>query len=158
MAETNRFPRPDVAAQATQNAGAPPASRYLRVAQVLLVTATFAGAITFNVLLTVANPPTKVQSLLGFASALFLASITGLFPIMLVLQRVPDDQHPNRLIFYIVVGGYCVVATLMCVAFILLMIVIKEYTVQGAFVLGIVLLGINTVLTLWAAGWNACSY
>jgi len=144
---------------APQNKGwVPTASHYMALGQVLLVTATLAGAVTFNVLLTVKKPPINIASLLGFASTLFLASITGLFAIILALQSVPDDEHPDPPLFFFVVGGYTVVAIFMCVAFILLMIVLKNYTVLGAFILGIVLLGINTGLTVSMAIWNAWKY
>jgi hypothetical protein len=132
----------------------PTVSRYLTLGNTLLVTATFAGTLTFTVLLTAANPPTEVQSLLGFASALFLASITSLFPILLALQRYSDNDNPQGVFLFIVIAGYTIITAFMSVAFILLMIVLKHYTVKAAFVLGIVLLGISTSATLGMALWN----
>jgi hypothetical protein len=132
----------------------PTTSRYLTLGNTLLATATFAGTLTFTVLLTVMNPAHQVKSLLGFASALFLGSITGIFPIILALQRYGEKERPQGIIHDIVVAGYTIITFFILVAFVLLMIVIKHYTVKAAFVLGIVLLGINTAASLGASLWN----
>ena len=136
----------------------PTTSRYLALGNTLLIMATFAGTLTFTVLLTVANPPAQVPILLGFASALFLGSITGVFPIILALQRWDDDESPQGVFYFIVVIGYSVITAFMSAAFILLMLVLKHYTVQAAFVLGIVLLGSSTLASLGVAVWNALSW
>jgi hypothetical protein len=53
-----------------------------------------------------------------------------------------------------VVAGYSVITFFILVAFVLLMIVIKHYTVRPAFDLGILLLAINTSASLGVSLWN----
>jgi hypothetical protein len=62
--------------------------------QTLLAIATFAGAITFLALLANPSPSPHVQTLLGFATALFFGSVTGIFPILVRMQIVKDQDSP----------------------------------------------------------------
>jgi hypothetical protein len=144
----------------------PTTSRYLKLANTLLVISTFAGTVTFSVLLTATNTLDVngdsgdsgvldfVKKHLGYASALFLGSVTGVFPILLLLQRVKTDESPGGYIFFFTMCGFVIITALMTTAFFLLMLVLQHYTVKGAFILGLVLLGISTALSLSLALWN----
>src|SRR5256885_8825128 len=112
--------------------GAPTTSRYVALGTTLLVISTFAGTLTLSALLTIQTSSDQVKSLLGFASALFLGSVTGFVPIILALQRYSDNERPTGVFYGIVIIGYTLLTAFISVAFILLMIIIKHYTVQGA--------------------------
>lgn len=131
----------------------PTTARYLQLGNTLLVMATFAGTLTFSALLTVSTPSESVKSLLGFASALFLGSITGVFPIILSLLRCSDDETPKAVGF--VVAGYSIIVALMSAAFLLLMVVLKQYTTIAAFSLGVCLVGVSSTATVGVAIWNS---
>ena len=134
---------------------APTTKRYLKLADILLIIATFAGTVTFTVLLTITtasnSPPPHVKTLLGLAAALFLGSVTGIFPIILSLQRFKDDQRPGGIFLFFAWFGYGFIALLMSAAFFLLMVVLKYYNVQSAFILGVALLGISSLLSILMA-------
>ncbi len=133
---------------------APTASRYIKLGECLLVTATFAGTLTFTTILTVSNLSSHVKTLLGFASALFLASITGVFPLLLVLQRYADEDPPVGGYYCAVTTGLELLASMTLAAFILLVVVLKYYISRAAFVLCATFVGINTALTLLLGLWN----
>lgn len=140
---------------------APTTSRYLTLANTLLVIATFAGTLTFSTLLTVPDLSDTDKNLLGFASALFLGSVTGVFPIILTLQGVKDDQelrNVSAFCYIIVVVGYVILTAFISTAFLLLMVVLKHHTSQAAFILGTVLLATSTTLSGFVAGSNFLSY
>jgi hypothetical protein len=130
----------------------PAVSRYWSLGETFLIISTFAGSITFSSLLAIkpGDAPEQVQSLLGFATALFLGSITLIFPIILALQPLKDEedleQEPIR--WRIVVTGYTIVAAFMSVAFFLVIIVLKYFTDLGAFILGVTILSINVLLAI----------
>jgi len=130
-------------------------SRYIMLANTLLVMATFAGTLTFTVLLTVdlENLPTGVPELLGIASSLFLTSITGLFPVILLLQRFTDDTAVRGWFHQATIASYAIIFAAMTTAFFLLIIALHRI-VEIAFVFGVVLLGISTTVTIVIAIWN----
>lgn len=131
----------------------PTTARYLQLGNTLLVMATFAGTLTFSALLTVSAPSEGVKSLLGFAPALFLGSITGVFPIILALLRCSDDETPKGV--GLVVAGYSIISVLMSAAFLLLMVVLRQYTTSTAFGLRVFLLGASFMATLGVGIWNS---
>jgi hypothetical protein len=83
----------------------------------------------------------------------FLGSITGVFPIILSLLRCSDDETPKAVGF--VVAGYSIIVALMSAAFLLLMVVLKQYTTIAAFSLGVCLVGISSTATVGVAIWNS---
>lgn len=132
----------------------PPTSRYITLGETLLVAATFAGALTFTTLLTINNLPDRIKSLLGFASALFLTTITGTFPVFLILQRYGDEEAPKGRYYGMVVVGFAALTSAMFAAFILLLVVLECYTSRGAFILGMTVVSINLILTVGLSLWN----
>ena len=130
-------------------------SRYLMLANTLLVMATFAGTLTFTVLLTVdvENLPVGVPELLGIASALFLTSIMGLFAVIILLQRFRDNTMVLGWFHRATVAGYTIIFMAMAIAFFLLVVALHSI-VKIAFVVGVILLGISTALTILIAVWN----
>jgi len=114
----------------------PTTSRYISLAEFLLVAATFAGSITSAAILTTPTLPEYVRTLLGYASALFLSSVTGIFPLILVLQRFQDDQAPDNGYYWVVITGLVVAALAVGAAFIILIVALRCYISEGAFILG----------------------
>jgi hypothetical protein len=136
----------------------PTASRYLGLGNALLVIGTFAGALTFSTLLTSTTLTDHHRNLLGVASALFLGSVTGVFPIFLALQLTDDDQTPSGRWWYFVIVGYSFLAVLISIAFLLLVVVLKQYTTLAAVVLGLCLLGVSAASSLVIALINGRSW
>jgi hypothetical protein len=140
-------------------ANGPTAARYITVGTTLLTMGTFAGTLTFTVLLTLSRDYNDtVRTLLGYASTLFLASITSVFPGIVALQPYSDEQHPSRTIFWMLVGLYSFAGGCMSVAFFLLMAIMKYYIDYRAFLLGMIFLSISTCITLFNSFINMLSY
>lgn len=140
-------------------AGGPTASRYITIGTTLLTMGAFAGTLTFTVLLTLTGDhEDAVRTLLGYASTLFLGSITFAFPGIVALQPWADDERPSSAIFGMVVGLYGFAGGCMLAAFFLLMAVMKYYMDYRAYVLGMVLLSISTCITLFNSCINMLSY
>jgi len=132
----------------------PTTSRYISLAEFLLVAATFAGSITSAAILTTPTLPEYVSTLLGYASALFLSSVTGIFPLILVLQRFQDDQAPDHGYYWVVITGLVVAALTVGAAFIILIVALKWYISKGAFILGATLTAFNVLWTMVMGLWN----
>jgi hypothetical protein len=143
----------------TGSYGGPATGRYITVGTTLLTMGTFAGTLTFTVLLTLTvESDDIIRSLLGYSSALFMASITFVLPGIVALQPYSDNERPSRVIFWMVLGLYSFASTCMSVAFFLLMSVLQYYTDHRAYVLGIVLLSVSTSITLFNSLVNLGSY
>jgi len=132
----------------------PSASRYMTLAECLLVMATFAGTLTITAVLTTPNLPGLVNILLGYASALFLSSITAIFPIFLFLQRFSDDDVPINWHYAFVKGWLAFSALTTFAAFVILLVALETFISRAAFILGAALVGVNVLTLAVISLWN----
>lgn len=136
-------------------AGATWMGPYSNIANALLATATFAGAITFAIVLapygadsTSKQRPSYPIELLSYAGSLFLGGAVGCIPIFIVCRAGQVDKELNKTWQYIAQVMFVIVGCIIIAAFGIFLGSLHYFGYQSSFLLGLVLLLVFTVISV----------